>query len=155
MKKLLFILLIPVFGLKANAQTEKGGIMVGGSIQFQSSEGESIFAADPNIGFFLANNIAAGAQLQLVSNDGTTFWGIGPYLRGYIGKSAKGKPFAQAGVNFAGVSDGGGSSTAFQGKLGYAAFLTRNVALEIAGNILAGEGATLVGLGIGFQIHLK
>lgn len=155
MKKLMLLIAFAAVTAIANAQTEKGTWMVGGSLQFQAAEGTSIFAADPNLGYFFANNFAGGAQLNLISSEGTTIWGFGPYLRYYITGSNKGKLFGQAGVGFSGVSDGGGSSTAFNGKLGYAAFLNKNVALEFAGNVMAGEGTTVFGLGIGFQIHLK
>ncbi|HEX6915940.1 MAG TPA: hypothetical protein VF145_11905 [Chitinophagaceae bacterium] len=155
MKKLLFACVLLMAATAVKAQTEKGNVMIGGSIQFQSSEGSTIFMADPNVGFFFANNFAAGAQLTLISGEGTTIWGIGPYVRGYFGKSMKGKVFAQAGASFAGISDGGGSTSAFQGKLGYAYFLNKNVAMEFAANFMAGEGSTVFGMGIGFQIHLK
>lgn len=157
-KIILTAILICIVSVAAQAQTEKGNVMIGGGLQFQTSEGTSLFTADPNIGFFLANNFAAGAQITLISTSGNTVWGIGPYARYYFKGQPKGKFFAQAGVSFAGASGGGTSSstsTAFQAKLGYAVFLNKNVALELATNLMTGEGTSVFGLGAGFQIHLK
>lgn len=154
MKKLLCIVAaVATCIITASAQTEKKTLMLGGSLSFQSSEGSSVFIANPNIGYFLDDNVALGAELNLVTNEGSTFWGIGPYLRGYFGKSDNGKFFLQAGINFAGGE--GESATAFSGKGGYAVFLNSSIALEIATNIITQEGATIWGLGAGFQIHFR
>jgi hypothetical protein len=154
MKKIFCIVVaLAALSFSALAQTEKKTLMLGGSIAFQSSEGSSVFIANPNIGYFLGDNVAVGAELNLITSEGTTFWGVGPYLRGYFGKSTNGKFFLQAGFSFAGGE--GDSNTAFSGKAGYALFLNKSIALEMAANILTQEGATLFGLGAGFQIHFK
>lgn len=81
--------------------------------------------------------------------------GVGPYVRGYFGGSDRGKLFAQLGVEIAGISGIGGSNTAFTPRAGYAVFLNRSIALEVAARLITGQGSTIFGAGAGFQIHLK
>jgi hypothetical protein len=153
MKKLLFI----AFGVflvttQLSAQTEKGRVMVGGELLLLGRSGNTTFSASPNVGYFFMDNVAGGAEFNLITGGGYTNWGVGPYVRAYFAGNPTGKLFAQAGLSLAG-SSGSNTSTGFSGRVGYASFLTKNVALEVAARILTG-GGTIYGLGAGFQIHL-
>ncbi|MDQ6813692.1 MAG: hypothetical protein M3040_08150 [Bacteroidota bacterium] len=153
MKKLLLIAIVAFLTTtQLSAQTEKGKVMVGGEVLLLGRSGNTTFTATPNIGYFFMNNVAGGAEFNLITGGGYTNWGIGPYLRAYFGGTPTGKLFAQAGIAFAG-STGSSSSTGFSGRVGYASFLTKNVALEVAARVITG-GGTIYGLGAGFQIHL-
>ncbi len=156
MKKLFLIAAFLFAGFAgANAQTEKGTVLLGGGLSFQTSDGMSMFSATPNIGFFVANNIATGAQLNLFTGDGYTAWAIGPFLRGYFAGSDKGKLFAQGGVNVGGA-DGSDTEVGFGLGAGYAVFLNKSVALEFGANYnKTGNSDGIFGLGVGFQIHFK
>jgi hypothetical protein len=156
MKKLFLVISFIATGIiAAKAQTEKGNILLGGNISFQTSDGTSVFSATPNIGFFIANNVAIGAQLNLLTGEGYTAWAFGPFIRGYFAGSDKGKFFAQGGINIGGA-DGVDTEVGFGIGAGYALFINRSVALEFGANYTkAGDSDGIFGIGIGFQIHYK
>jgi hypothetical protein len=154
MKKILTLCIAAaLFGLSANAQTEKSTILAGGSLAFQSTSGSSILVLNPNLGVFIQKNLAIGAEFTLISASSITTWSIGPYARLYFAGSDKGSFFGQAGVSIGG--SGGTTATRFLGKAGYALFLNKSVALEFSAGYNAGKGADFFLLGAGFQIHLK
>lgn len=160
MKKLLTLTAVIVLAIAANAQTEKSNWLLGGGIGFSSTSvsgggSSSIFSLSPNAGYFFTDNFAGGAMLEVISGGGNTVWSAAPFVRGYFGKSTSGKPFAQVGVGFGGASGGGSTSTSFLGKAGYAFFLNKSVALELAANYTSQSGASVFGIGAGFQIHFK
>jgi hypothetical protein len=100
MKKILLVAAFIVAGfISANAQTEKGTLLLGGDVSFQTSDGNSLFTARPNVGFFVANNFAIGGQFTLFAGDGFTSWAVGPFVRGYFAGSEKGKFYGQLGLN--------------------------------------------------------
>ncbi len=153
------VIMLVVVAYAAQSQTEKSTWLLGGNVSFtsQSASGggsSSTFNLSPNAGYFFKNNYAVGGMVDLISGGGATSWTIAPYIRGYFGKQTSGKPFAQVGLGFGGVS-GGGSNTAFIARGGYALFLNKNTAIEFAANFTAQTGVTLFGLGAGFQIHFK
>ena len=156
MKKTFLALIFVAAGMmSANAQTEKGTILLGGNISFQTSDGTSVFSATPNIGFFIGNNVAIGMQLNLLTGEGFTAWALGPFVRGYFAGSDKGKFFAQGGINIGGAT-GVDTEVGFGIGAGYALFLNQSVALEFGANYTkAGDSDGIFGIGIGFQIHYK
>ena len=156
MKKVFLVASILVAGfISANAQTEKKTVMLGGNITFQTSDGESVFAAAPNVGFFVANNIAVGGRFSIVTSEGYTAWGVGPFVRGYFAGSDKGKFFAEASGNVGGVTDSD-TEVGFGAGAGYALFLNKSIALEFGANYnKLGDAEGIFGVGIGFQIHFK
>src|SRR5688572_28294591 len=106
MKKVLLVATIVVAGfMSANAQTEKGTLLLGGNVAFQTSDGTNYFSAAPNVGFFIANNLAIGVRGNVLTTENYTAWAVGPFVRGYFAGSEKGKLFAEGGVNFGGVTD--------------------------------------------------
>jgi len=153
MKKLLLVLTVAFITSQVGAQTEKGNVMVGGEVLLLARSGNTTFTASPNIGYFFMDNVAGGAEFDIITGGGSTNWGIGPYLRAYFAGNPTGKMFAQAGIDLNGAT-GSKTSAGFAGRLGYATFLNRNVALEFAGRVITSTGSTLFGVGAGFQIHL-
>ena len=156
MKKflLLFIVVMDLTTAKLQAQTEKGNLMLGGGFSLQVSDGNTVAVFNPNLGYFILNNVAVGAQFALIATDGNTAWALGPYIRGYFLGSTKGKFFAQGGFNIGGA-EGSDVHAGFGIGAGYALFLNQSIALEFAAsyNDIGDEG--VFGLGVGFQIHFK
>jgi len=161
MKKLLITAFITVIAFTVNAQTEKSTLLLGGDLTFSSASNgggggsTSTFSLSPSMGYFFMKNFAVGGMFNLTSTSGYTDWSIGPIIRGYFTDNTNGKPFAQAGLGFGGVTSGGNSSNSvmFQLKAGYALFLNKSIAVEFAGNLLTKKGQTVFGFGAGFQIH--
>jgi hypothetical protein len=69
MKKLLLLAAVSIFGLTASAQTEKGNVVLGGSVFYTSTENNpdngkiSSVGIIPNAGYFIADNFAVGLGL--------------------------------------------------------------------------------------------
>lgn len=156
MKKFFLAVVLVIIGITAvQGQTEKGTWLLGGNISFQASEGSTLFTATPNIGIFVANNIAVGGQVTLLASDGYTAWAIGPFVRGYFAGSEKGKFFGQLGLNVGGA-EGSDTEIGFGIGAGYALFLNRSIAIELGANYnKTGDNNGIFGLGAGFQIHFK
>lgn len=133
---------------------QKNSFLVGGSAQLLFSDGYSSLSVNPRFGYFLANNIVAGLNLDIFSaNEVVTNWG--PYFRIYFAqsKTLKGSMFSQVGTN---ITSGSGSSQAsFNGKLGYAFFLNKNVSFENALVIRDVNGYNSISFDFGLQIHFK
>lgn len=156
MKKAIFITALLVAGFtSANAQTEKGTLLLGGNLSFQTAEGSSVFIATPSVGVFAWNNVAIGAQFTLFTSDGTSAWAFGPFVKGYFAGSEKGKLFGQFGLNVGG-GENADTEVGFGLGAGYAIFLNRSIAIDIGASYnKAGDADGIFGLGAGFQIHFK
>ena len=158
MKKLILLFSISTIFICTNtkAQTEKGTFLLGGGAAFQTSDHNSSFTMNPNVGVFFMNNVAAGAQLILVlaENDYHAV-AFGPFLRGYFLGSDRGKLFAQGGFNVGGSSNSD-ASIGFSIGAGYAFFMNKSTALEFSAfyNKL-GDDDGIFSIGVGFQIHYK
>ena len=179
MKKLIGILILAASFIsnKANAQIQKGNILVGGDIANFNLDlgGGGAFQAtvDPKAAFFIRDNFALGAYLnfRLATAKGagtTTNYGIGALARYYINDSATnvlkhGRLFFEGNAGIEGISISDGSNTTGLGigiGPGYAYFITPNIGLEalLKYNGIVGFGSQAytsgVNLGIGFQIYL-
>ena len=111
MKKLL-LSLVAVAGLvySANAQTEKGKVMLGGSIGFNSTKVEGAAKSDvsfsvvPSVGYFVDNNFAIGTGVgynynkQVSENTLNQAFVVAPFGRYYVGLSEQFKFFGQLSV---------------------------------------------------------
>ena len=134
------------------AQTDKGTILLGGSVAYTTSDGNGSFVATPNVGFFVIDNAAVIGKLTTVIQSGETSWAFGPTVRLYFLESNFGSVFGQLGIN---VGGGTSSKTRVGWEIGggYAVFLNESVAIEgIANYTRTGEKGIFT-IGIGFQIH--
>lgn len=172
MKKItLVIAFIAMSFVGANAQTDKGTLLLGGGLGFSSEkEGESsssTLSISPNIGYFLKDNLAIGANIGFTSFGGDAKGSemqIGPLVRYYAFElGEKAKVFAQASYGFGSSKEGdeeavGTSSWGI--SVGPAFFLNESVALETTlnygsttVNVDGAEPTSNFGLNVGFQIH--
>ena len=163
-KVLLTAALVAVFGFAANAQTDQGGWVVGGStnIDFSSTsndgDSQSTFGIDIKGGYFLMDNLAAGLNIGYVNvSDVASSSAFGPFARYYF----NGTFYAGAGIDFASVKPDGGDSvsgTWINLEAGYPVFLTDNVAFEpnlsyaIGGGDL-NEDLSRFGVNFGFFLY--
>jgi len=135
------------------AQTDKGTILLGGSVTFETSDGSSIFRASPSVGIFVLDDVATSAKFSLFAADGATSWALGPVVRLYLFGSDTGKLITQVGVNIGG-SKNTDTAVGFEVGAGWAAFLNESIALEFLANFTkTGDTKGIFSLGVGFQIH--
>ncbi|WAC39414.1 hypothetical protein [Pedobacter sp. SL55] len=178
MKKLLATIIITATTVcAANAQIQKGNIMVGGNLTNINLglDDPKIFSVDitPKAAWFIQDNIALGGYLnfglQTAKNSSTTTsYGLGSLGRYYTGKDVEvlthGRFFAEATVGIGGVnvSNGGGNTNGLNLSVGpgFVYFITPNIGLEtlLKYNGLLGFGSATtqnnLNLSFGFQIHL-
>lgn len=155
MKRIVLAFLgLAIMSEAANAQTEKGTVLLGGEVAFTSIESTSMFNLAPNVGFFVADNFAVGGQFSFFTSEGYTSWGVGPFARYYFSKNTSGKPFVGANLNIGG-DDNTDTQVGFGAKAGYALFLNKSIALEFGVSYNRTEGIDMIGVGAGFQIHFK
>lgn len=133
----------------ARAQVEKGALMVGGGINFQSEDGESQFQFEPNIGYFPINNLGVGVNFNIDVESEETQLEFGPYVRYYVWKGL----FPQVGLlyNKTGEED---AFSEYNIALGYSLFANKNVAFEPIINYTIGDGYSRFYLGVGVQAFL-
>ncbi|HOZ76910.1 MAG TPA: outer membrane beta-barrel protein [Ferruginibacter sp.] len=170
MKKLIFTLAIATASFAANAQTAQGNWLIGGGAGFSSgkfSGGSSVstFFLAPNAGYFVADDIAVGAELSFASQTGGfSSFAAAPFVRYYflpLGDAAK--LLAHGSFGFGSTKDGEGeesvSATNWKLAAGPAFFLNQNVALETlvyysSNKVKDVPSYNTFGLSVGFQIHL-
>lgn len=139
-----------------SAQTvNKGAWMVGGSAGFniQSIEdvddSQTTIFLDPNLGFFIADDLAIGLHLAFQSTsfggNSTSTFGLGPFVRYYVVDPI----FIQAGVDLD-LSDNGGDPR-FGASVGYSWFVNDGLAIEPALYFNTGNSVSNFGLSIGVQ----
>lgn len=133
--------------------------MFGGSANFHqskspgSSGASSYLYINPQIGYFVADNLAIGTWFGINSFGSSSSWSVSPFVRYYL-KNFYGQ--ASFGFNKSGTYN----SIAIGGDVGYAIFLNDNVALEPAIYFSQGfyEGSNSgysYGMKLGFQIYLN
>lgn len=162
LNQLTTILLVLAFAglsnVKLSAQACPSGTwMIGGEIAFlsQSFDGEStsVFSAAPMAGYFIINNLAIGASVDLTTADGFSEFGIGPFVRYYVWSNL----FAQAGLQYTSSKVDpfdAVNSTRFGGGVGYSFFVNSAVAIEPSVQVDFGDEITNIGIGIGIQAFL-
>jgi hypothetical protein len=143
-----------------SAQTvNQGAWMVGGSAALditkykEADESTTSFLLDPNLGYFIADDLAIGLGLTVYDSgiEGSdAFFGVGPFVRYYVTDPI----FLEVGADLE-LNDGGGTSIG--AKVGYSWFLGNSVAIEPAlyFNTYSNDGDfadfTSFGLSIGIQ----
>jgi hypothetical protein len=180
MKKLSLLLFVAVLttGFAANAQIQKGNVLIGGNLANLDLglDKPSRFSAsiEPKAAWFVQDNIALGGYVKfgietVKNNPTTTDYGVGALGRYYAGSDTEvirhGRFFGEAAVGLGGqnVSGDNGANTNgldFSFGPGFAYFITPNIGLEalLKYNGLAGFGDTnfqnKLALSFGFQIYL-
>lgn len=166
-----------VIGFTANAQIQKGNVLVGGDLADLSLglNTPNVFKIDiaPKAAWFIQDNVAVGGYVNLglataKGSSTTTTYGLGALGRYYAGSDMTvlrhGRFFGEANIGFGGtnVSDGGGNTNGLALGIGpgFAYFVTPSIGLEtlVKYNGLTGFGdqgyqSTLT-LNFGFQIYL-
>ncbi|MES2428034.1 MAG: hypothetical protein V4560_13725 [Bacteroidota bacterium] len=178
MKKFTFLILfiLSTISFSANAQIQKGNVMVGGDLADISlglnSPNVFSFSISPKAAWFVEDNLALGGVVNLGiqtakgSNTVTTY-GIGGLGRYYAGSDVSvlnhGRFFGEATAGFGGVNVSNAGSTNgvnFSFGPGFAYFITPSIGLEtlLKYNGLVGFGNQTynngLSLNFGFQIYL-
>lgn len=159
MKRILLAAMILLgTGFSSNAQIEGGTMMAGGSLYFNRfADNEfdienTTFNVSPQFGLAFADNFIAGAWFSFSSFSDVSSWSVAPFVRYYMKNF-----FLQAQYGYSRSGDIG--SSLFGTDLGYAMFLTDNVALEPAFyyNQYFNDGLSGYDLGfkMGFQIYFN
>ena len=171
MKKVIFTIAIATFAFAANAQTGQGNWLIGGGAGFSSgkssgaSSSNSNFYLAPDAGYFVADDLAVGAQVSFSSQTGGySSFSAAPFVRYYflpLGDAAKLLAHGSFGFGSSKFGDGEEtvSSTSWKIAAGPAFFLNQHVALETLlyyGSEKSKDAAAYnsFGVSIGFQIHL-
>jgi hypothetical protein len=178
MKKFFLPLLCVLFcaTLSANAQIQRGNVMMGGNIGDINLglDKPSVFSINvvPKAAWFIQDNIALGGYLDLglqtaKGSNTITRYGVGALGRYYAGSDLAlnhGRLFAEATFGFGGqdVSNGGGNTNGLNFSIGpgYTYFVTPSIGLEglLKYNGLTGFGSqgtqNSLNFTFGFQIYL-
>jgi len=178
MKTILATLIISASAIfAANAQIQKGNVLVGGNLTNINLgfDDPKIFSVNvtPKAAWFIQDNVALGGYvnfgLETAKNSNTkTSYGVGALGRYYTGKDVEvlrhGRLFAEATVGIGGtnVSNGGAKTNGLNLSVGpgFAYFITPNIGLEtlLKYNGLVGFGSSTtqnnLNLSFGFQIYL-
>jgi hypothetical protein len=179
MKRFTLLCLFVVFaaGFSAQAQIQKGNILVGSNFADMNIglnyPHVFTFNVTPKAAWFIDDNIALGGYVNLsieTAQDSRTAtgYGLGALGRYYAGSDVTilkhGRFFGEATVGFGGqnISDGGGSTNGLEVSFGpgFSYFVTPNVGLEtlLKFNGLAGFGnqsfRSNLELSFGLQIYL-
>lgn len=181
MKKILisslFSLALMLGVTSANAQIQKGNVLIGGNLANLNLglDKGSVFSFDvtPKAAWFIQDNLAVGAYVNLglttaKSIATQTRYGAGALARYYTGKDAEiinhGRFFVEgnAGIGGVNVGNGGGNTNGLNLGVGpgFAYFITPNIGLEtlLKYNGVVGFGnqttQSALNLSFGFQIYL-
>jgi hypothetical protein len=164
MKRIILALLLSGIFISTKAQTEIGDWLVGGRIDINAVDQNTLLSFSPSAGIFFAHNFAAGGQLMLsyLKSGGakTTAFGIGPFVRYYFTNSNV-KPLLQASIGYqtqkvtvSGISGTNSYASFFLGG-GVAVFINENVSLEPIMGYTNNDGTGGFNFGMGFQVYLS
>ncbi|MDQ0105934.1 hypothetical protein SAMN05660909_01566 [Chitinophaga terrae (ex Kim and Jung 2007)] len=180
MRHLTLALSIVLCGMVANAQIQKGNIMVGGTLanlglNFQKSSTQFSMDLTPKAAWFIKDGFALGGYVNLglsTDNPGTNVnYGVGALARYFVEDknvrklefSKRSRFFLEGTVGFAGFNPANGASTNgldIGVGPGISYFITPNVGLEglLKYDLTVGFGnsttSNRLNLGVGFQIYL-
>ena len=169
-----------LFGSAANAQIQKGNIMVGGTLanlglNFQKESTQFSANLTPKAAWFIKDGLALGGYVNFgvtTDNPGTnTNYGVGALARYFVEDanvrklefSKRTRFFVEATAGFAGANIANGASTNgidIGVGPGISYFITPNIGLEglLKYDLTVGFGSSTtsnrLNLGIGFQIYL-
>jgi hypothetical protein len=171
MKNKIYFLIFSLFilTLHGQAQTEKGTKLLGGGASLNFSDPFSI-RINPNMGFFVKNNLAVGASLglhyQTNSNYSNSNVSLSPFARYYFGQGLT-RPFIKGSLGYGrNWLKGNDNITNFKRSAGYTIgnaglgitrFITQQVGIEASLDYSASFHEVYHGrvfLSFGFQIYL-
>lgn len=178
MKKLLLSLVaVAAITFGANAQTEKGKIILGGNVGFNSTKVDGAAKADfnfsvvPSVGYFVGNNFAMGTGVGYTYDksvsDGaqTEAFRVAPFGRYYVNLTDQFKFFGQLSVPMAfgtvkdveangdtGAKLGTATTIGVNVAPGFAFFPNKKIGIEFSVNGLGYENATLKAEGSGAKV---
>ena len=147
-KVILFLAMILVSSLSF-AQTQKGGWIISGSssLQVMSSKPEGISSAtttvtlSPSVGYFIADGLAVGASLNLITSEGSTIFSVLPTASYYFQTLTQVRPYLTIGVGYGSLDTGnysaGGLALGAGGGLVY--LINQNVGLNVGLQYLRGD----------------
>lgn len=184
MKKLLLTASVLTAAWSASyAQLSRGSFMVGGNLvssgfTFQKNNTSFDFNLVPKAGYFVTNNLAVGASVDVGINldefTNTYSYGVTPFARYFVTRNQVADmprlvtPYAEAGIGFGGrnsktkMTDGSTVTVTSNGPRAYVQpglnwFLSRNVALDLGLRYQftgASPSVSELGLALGFQVFL-
>ncbi|MBT1701861.1 autotransporter domain-containing protein [Chryseosolibacter indicus] len=163
MKKFLLIAVVMVMAFAANAQIEKGAVLLSGgsnlsfmSISPDNGDSFSRFSLNTKVGYFLIDNLGAGLRLDYNKQDEWSETIIGLFGRYYVnGNIIVGANFASYKENNEGRWDPSGVGLGIEG--GYAAFIGKTFAVEPTLNLdlISGDyDQTRFGLNVALTLYL-
>lgn len=184
-KKTIFLAAILFFAFTANSQVTKGNWLVGGNINFSSTNYKSDagsksvgfdFKLTPNIGYFIADKFATGIKAGIGKNgrkaEGTTVsatytdFNIGPFLRYYLlSPERQFNILTEVTYQYGFAGGNGGSKKPMKSTFAFAAgpviYFNNSVGLEFLIGYSTYKYATFSGsnktfqFGLGLQVHLE
>ncbi len=157
MKKSIFLITFLLIAGYASAQIEKGTILAGASsdLSFTSVSPDtgdkySVFDLSLKGGYFVIDNVVAGAIIRYNKLDTFSYTTFGVFGRYYY----QGKFFGGVGFSINKLEDND-SQTSIPFEVGYAAFINKNIAVEPALNFSIGEDINTFGLNVGFTLYFN
>jgi hypothetical protein len=157
MKKYVLITVACLMLGSASAQIEKGSVLAGASsnLNFSSispdtGDNYSLFDLSLKGGYFFMDNLTAGLNVGYQKIDDFSISTFGLFGRYYY----QGKFFGGVGFNVIKYEDQD-SQTSIPFEVGYAAFITPNIAVEPSLNLGIFEDYTSFGFRVGFSLYLN
>lgn len=153
--------------ISANAQTEKGDWMVGGSFRLSTEKSTTTISLTPNTGVFIIRNLAVGGNVGFdyskVGTNKTTDFRIGPFVRYYF-TQADVRPIVHGVFNYLNRQVKNPTSNTEKGinyflAAGAAIFLNDQVSLDALlgynhSKLKGLDGSGGFAMTIGFQVYL-
>ncbi|MBT0810831.1 hypothetical protein KIH41_06005 [Litoribacter ruber] len=161
----------PTSAAVGSSPVQAGNWIVGGSIGslgYNFTTESFGLVLNPRAGYFLMDDLAVGlgvtVGLTTVPNfENIWSYGVTPFVRYYFpeGATATSRFFGEAEAGLAGSTEASDASFLAGLRLGYAHFISNNVAIEgtfgytySRANINTGAAVTGLAVGLGFQIYL-
>ena len=167
MKKGILIFVSLLFVVAAFA-FDQGTINLGGSAYFESVKANSdtdavtVFSLNPNVGYFIIDNLSADLNLSVTSFDGNTDFGIGLGGRYFYNNFYGGLQFDYKSMDMGSATM---SAMYLTPKIGYMMPLAENVFVDLGlryqmgfgdygGDATGSNETSVVHLGVGLQVFL-
>jgi hypothetical protein len=157
MKKSIFLIAFLLIAGYASAQISKGTILAGASsnlgftsVSPDTGDNYSLFDLSLKGGYFVIDNVVAGANIGYHKIDTYSYTSFGLFGRYYY----QGKFFGGAGFNIIKPEDSD-SQFSVPFEVGYAAFINEAIAVEPSLNFSVGENSNTFGFNVGFTLYFN